>query len=103
MQQSIIYRVEVSYINQIIGIKSSEPIVSYFSNLKKTVENIQKSLLLYGWDIQKVNYTAVYRALKEKEKFVCVFEVNKVKFFKLVIDKKVLNPSLSTLGIDSKP
>ena len=44
MSQSGIYKVEVSYTQQFVGIKQSEPIVSYFSNLKKTIENIQNSL-----------------------------------------------------------
>ena len=103
MSQSGIYKVEVSYTQQFVDIKQSEPIVSYFSNLKKTIENIQNSLALNGWDAQRVNYTAVYRALNEKNKFICEFEANKVKYFKLIITKKILNPNLTMLGIDPKP
>lgn len=103
MSQSGIYKVEVSYTQQFVGIKQSEPIISYFSNLKKTIENIQNSLALNGWDTQRVNYTAVYRALNEKNKFICEFEVNRVKYFKLIITKKILNPNLTMLGIDPKP
>jgi hypothetical protein len=76
--------------------------VSYFSNLKKTIENIAAQLVINGWSA-KINYTAAYRNLKARGKYSCDFDVAGHKVFKIVITTKILNPNLSTLGIDEMP
>jgi hypothetical protein len=103
MHQSIIYELSINYISSANQVRKREPFVVYFSNLKRTIEAIQSNLALSGWEQKKVNYMAVYRTLKIKDKFVCDFDVSKVKFFQVVIHKRILNPRLSTLGIDEHP
>jgi hypothetical protein len=103
MKPSIIYKVEISYVQTLLRVKSSEAVVTYFSNLKRTIEALQASLLINGWGVEKVNYTAVYRSLKSRDKFVAEFYLKGVKFFKIHISTQVLNPSLTTLGIEPKP
>jgi hypothetical protein len=102
MQQQIIYEVKVSYIGSLSTIRVREPFVVYFSNLKKTIENISGQLALNGWPI-KINYSAVYRSLKIKDVFHTDFDVAGQKVFRITISKKTLNPVLNTLGIDEKP
>jgi hypothetical protein len=103
MRQSIIYEVCINYISSANEVRKREPFVVYFSNLKRAIEALQTNLAVNGWEQKKVNYTAVYRMLKIKDKFVCDFDVAKVKFFQVVIFKKTLNPRLSTMGIDEHP
>ncbi len=103
MRQSIIYEVNINYISSANDVRKREPYIVYFSNLKRAIEALQSNLAINGWEQKKVNYTAVYRTLKIKEKFVCDFDVAKVKFFQVVIHRKTLNPRLSTMGIDEHP
>lgn len=103
MRESTIYEVSINYISSANELRRREPFVVYFSNLKRAIEALQNNLAINGWEQKKVNYTAVYRTLKIKEKFVCDFDVAKVKFFQVVICKKTLNPRLSTMGIDEHP
>lgn len=103
MKQTIIYKVEISYIASMAGIKQSLPVISYFSNLKITLERILSILALKGWEGHKVNYTAVYRAIKERNKYVVEFNLKNVKIFRLEVSKVILNPALSDLGIDKRP
>ena len=103
MRQSIIYEVSINYIGSLNEVRRREPFVVYFSNLKRAIECLQTNLALNGWEQKKVNYTAVYRTLKTKNKFVCDFDTMKVKFFQVKIITKTLNPLLTTLGIDEFP
>jgi hypothetical protein len=103
MRQSIIYEVTINYIGSLSEVRKREPFVVYFSNLKRAIECIQSNLAVNGWEQKKVNYTAVYRTLKVKNKFVCDFDAMKVKFFQVMITTKNLNPLLTTLGIDEFP
>jgi hypothetical protein len=103
MRQSIIYEVSINYIGSLNEVRKREPFVVYFSNLKRAIECVQTNLALNGWEQKKVNYTAVYRTLKVKNKFVCDFDAMKVKFFQVTITTKILNPLLTTLGIDEFP
>lgn len=102
MPQQIIYEVRITYIGALSTLRPREPFVAYFSNLKKTIENLTAQLALNGWPL-KVNYSAVYRSLKIKEKYSCDFEVAGYKVFKITITQKILNPTLTTLGIDEMP
>lgn len=103
MKQSVIYKVTVSYKTSTLYIRESEPTVTYYSNLKRTIEAVQTTLLTQGWDAGRVNYSAVYRALKERGKYVENFSADGTKFFQLTINKVLLNPSLTTLGIEVFP
>ncbi|MEZ4902075.1 MAG: hypothetical protein R2822_10135 [Spirosomataceae bacterium] len=102
MNQQIIYEVHITYIGSLAALRQREPFVAYFSNLKKTIENLNAQLALNGWTI-KVNYSAVYRSLKIKEKYSCDYDVAGHKVFKITISPRMLNPILSTLGIDEMP
>lgn len=103
MRQSIIYEVSINYIGSLNEVRRREPFIVYFSNLKRAIECLQTNLAINGWEQKKVNYTAVYRTLKIKEKFVCDYDVKRIKFFQVIISKKTLNPLLTTLGIDENP
>lgn len=103
MRQSFIYRITVSYNSSALYVRESEPVISYFSNLKRTVEAIQTTLAVQGWEGSRVNYSAVYRALKERGKYVESFSAGGTKFFKLTVEKVPLNAPFSTLGIDFHP
>lgn len=103
MRQSAIYQVTVAYKPSVRNIRSSEPEHTYYSNLKRTVEAIQTTLLVNGWDASRTNYSAIYRALKERGKYVEDFAADGIKFFQLTIHKLTLNPTLTTLGIDVSP
>ncbi|MFN8343858.1 MAG: hypothetical protein U0X91_02580 [Spirosomataceae bacterium] len=102
MTQQTIYEVQIIYIGTLGALRQREPFVAYFSNLKKTIENLTAQLALNGWPL-KINYSAVYRSLKAKQKYVCDFDVAGHKVFKIQITPKVLNPTLTTLGIDEMP
>ena len=102
MLQQTIYEVRITYIGTLTTLRERPPFVTHFSNLKKAIENITAQLALNGWPL-KINYTAVYRSLKSKEKFTCDFDVAGHKVFKITITPKILNPTLSTLGIDEMP
>lgn len=103
MRQSIIYEVTIQYIGSLNDVRKREPFIVYFSNLKRAIECVQTNLAINGWEQKKVNYTAVYRTLKIKNKFVCDFDALKIKFFQVIIVSKTLNPKLTTLGIDEYP
>ncbi len=102
MKQQTIYEVSITPIGSLNTIRTKEITYSFFSNLKKCIETVTISLALNGWE-NKINYTAVYRALAVKGKYneEFIFERNKV--FKLTILPRIINPSLSMLGIEEKP
>ena len=103
MQQRTIYKVTVSQKTSALYIRESEPIVTYYSNLKRTVEAIQTTLVVQGWEHSRVNYSAVYRVLKERGKYVENFSAAGTKFFQLSVEQVILNPLLTTLGIEISP
>ncbi len=102
MLQQTIYEVRVTYIGSLSNLREREPFVTYFSNLKKTIENISAQLALNGWPL-KINYSAVYRSLQSKGKYICDFDIAGHKVFRISIMPKILNPTLTTLGIDEMP
>lgn len=103
MRQSIIYEVSIHYLGSVNEVRKREPFIVYFSNLKRAIECVQSNLAINGWEQRKVNYTAVYRMIKLRNKFVCDFDAMKTKFFQVIITTKILNPKLTTLGIDEYP
>lgn len=102
MLQQTIYEVRITYIGSLSNLRQREPFITYFSNLKKTIENISAQLALNGWPL-KINYSAVYRSLQAKGKYTCDFDVAGHKVFKITITPHLLNPTLTTLGIDEMP
>lgn len=102
MNQQLIYELSVHPTPVVSEFRQREPSVIYFSNLKKTIECITGALALHGWE-PTINYTAVYRNLKLRDRFQADFEVQGVLFFRVVITKRVLNPVLPSLAIDDRP
>ncbi len=103
MKQSTIYQISVISKQVVSTIRPSEPVVTYYSNLKRAVEAIQTTLLVNGWEAKRANYSAVYRTLNERGKYVEDFGVSGVKFFQLTVRRLLLNPSLTNLGIEISP
>ncbi|WP_266368566.1 hypothetical protein [Tellurirhabdus rosea] len=101
-QAQTIYEVTVQYIGSLNTLRQREPFVVYFSNLTKAVENITNHLALNGWP-PKVNYTAVYRSLKQRGSYHCDFDVAGARVFRIRITPRTLNPVLTTMGIDERP
>lgn len=103
MNQQTIYEVAIIPIGSLNEIRRKEPQMTYFSNLKKTIENVTSALAMNGWAVQKINYSAVYRSLQSRGKFQCDFDVAGSKVFRLVISAKLLNPVMPMLGIEEMP
>ena len=102
MKQQKIYEISIISIGTLNAIREKETNFSYFSNLSKCIDSLTGSLALNGWE-NNINYTAVYRSLKEKGRFVAEFSVGRNKIFKISIIPRIINPSLTTLGIEEKP
>ena len=102
MKQQAIYEVSVISIGSLNAVRQKETVYSYFSNLSKCLDLLKTSLAINGWE-SKINYTAVYRSIKEKGKFVAEFSLAGNKIFKVTITTKTINPALTMLGIEEKP
>ena len=102
MKQQTIYEIAVISIGSLNTVREKEPVLDYFSNLSKCLDQVAGALAVHGWS-SKINYTAVYRALKAKGRFVAEFSVAGNKIFKIVITPRLINPAISTLGIEDKP
>jgi hypothetical protein len=102
MNRRTIYELAVYPIGSLNTIRKKEPYFAYFSNLKKTVECITHVLAINGWPV-KINYTAVYRSLKDRGTFSRDFSVEGSKVFNVTITPQILNPALTTLEIEEMP
>ncbi|MES2794965.1 MAG: hypothetical protein V4683_03310 [Bacteroidota bacterium] len=102
MKQQTIYEVAVIPIGTLNSIRPKETVFTYFSNLKKCIESVASSLAVNNWE-NNINYTAVYRSIKEKGKYHTEFTLAGNKIFKLSILSRTINPSLSMLGIEESP
>ena len=98
----IIYEVTVQYVGSLNALRQREPSVTFFSNLRKAVDAITAELALSNWP-PKVNYTAVYRGIKQREFYGCDFDVAGARVFRLKVVARILNPALPRLGIDDNP
>ncbi|MCK8491903.1 MULTISPECIES: hypothetical protein [Spirosoma] len=98
----IIYEVTIQHIGSLNAIRQRETSVIFFSNLRKAVDAITAELAITNWP-PKVNYTAVYRGIKQREFYSCDFDVAGTKVFRIKIVARVLNPALPRLGIDDNP
>ncbi|MFA7473723.1 MAG: hypothetical protein WCY86_12525 [Spirosomataceae bacterium] len=102
MRNLFIYEVEVKSLLKADPEAPESIEKTYFSNLKKAVDTIRIVLEANGWPVT-VNYSAVYRQLPEKGFYTSVFVVENVRYFRLTITKKILNPALTSLGIEEMP
>lgn len=102
MQQQAIYEVKVESFLQTDPNRPAHVELTYFSNLKKAVDTIRVVLEANGWPVP-VNYSAVYRQLPEKGFYTTVFVVENVRYFRLTINKRIINPALTSLGIEEMP
>ncbi len=101
-RQQTIYEIRVE---PLLPAEPGQPVIptlSYYSNLKKTVETLQAVLATQGWTIP-FNYTAVYRELKLRDRYAYTFRAEGVRYFHLTITRLTLNPNLTTLGIEEMP
>jgi hypothetical protein len=98
----LIYEVTLQHIGSLASIRQREPTSVFFSNLRKAVDAITTELLVNGWP-PTVNYTAVYRGVKQRGFYACDFDVAGTKVFKIKVVPRVLNPVLPRLGIDESP
>ena len=98
----IIYEVTLHHIGSLATIREREPSVVFFSNLRKAVDAIVTELLLNNWPM-KINYTAVYRGVKQRGFYACDFDVAGTRVFRIKIIPRVMNPVLPRLGIDENP
>ncbi|AUD02324.1 hypothetical protein [Spirosoma pollinicola] len=98
----IIYEVTIQHVGSLSALRQREPTVIYFSNLRKAVDAITAELALNNWP-PKINYTAVYRGVKQRGFYGCDFNVAGTRVFRIKVVPRVLNPALPRLGIDENP
>ena len=97
-----IYEVSVQSVGSLTTIRHREPTISFFSNLRKAVDAIMAELALNNWP-PRVNYTAVYRGIKQRGHYGCDFDVAGTRVFRIKIVPRIINPALPRLGIDENP
>lgn len=98
----VIYEITIQHIGSLNTIRQREPVTIFFSNLRKAVDAITTELTLNNWPL-KINYTAVYRGVKQRSFYTCDFDIAGTKVFRIRIVPRVLNPALPRLGIDENP
>lgn len=101
-QSHIIYEVTVQYVGSLNTIRKRDTITVFFSNLRRAVDAITAELALNDWPA-KVNYSAVYRGVKQRGFYACDFDVAGTRVFRLKVLPRPLNPVLPNLGIDENP
>lgn len=97
-----LYEVTVSYTGSLNTVRQREPVVTFFTNLRKAVDAVVGELAINNWPI-KVNYTAVYRGVRERGFYACDYDLKGLRVFRIRIMPRVLNPALPRLGIDENP
>ncbi|GAB3944737.1 hypothetical protein GCM10028805_12680 [Spirosoma harenae] len=97
-----IYEVTTQHIGTLTTLRHRESTTIFFSNLRKAVDAISAELALNNWP-PKVNYTAVYRGVKQREFYSCDFHMADLRVFRIKIVPRLLNPALPRLGIDENP
>lgn len=98
----IIYEVAVQHVGSLNAIRQRESTIIFFSNLRKAVDAIAAELAFNNWP-QRVNYTAVYRGVKQRGFYSCDFDVAGTRVFRIKVIPQILNPALPRLGIDENP
>ncbi|RYF46020.1 MAG: hypothetical protein EOO39_50350 [Cytophagaceae bacterium] len=98
----VLYEVSVSYTGSLNTVRQREPVITFFTNLRKTVDAVMGELSINNWPV-KVNYTAVYRGIRERGFYACDYDLRGMRVFRIRIVPRVLNPVLPQLGIDENP
>ncbi len=98
-----IYILSLSYENSKLWIRKSEPVKSYFSNLRLLHLTLEEAMNATSWGDQSISYSRIYRALQVRNKFVKILTVLKVPYFKVEIEKVILNDTSNSLGLEPKP
>ncbi len=101
-RQQNIYEVGITPLVRANPFETAEESVTYFSNLKKAIDTLHTALGAQGWP-GTISYSSVYRDLKRRGWFTHIFMVEGVRYFQLSITTQLLNPHLTTLGIDEMP
>jgi hypothetical protein len=101
-RQQPIYEVRIVPLLKANPFETPRESVTYFSNLKKAMDTLHTALGAQGWP-GTISYSSVYRDLKSRELFSHAFVVEGVRYFEVRITKRVINPHLTTLGIDEMP
>jgi hypothetical protein len=101
-RQQTIYEVGIIPLVKANPFEVPKESLTYFSNLKKAIESIHTALGMQGWPIA-ISYSSVYRDLKSRRIFTHAFVVEGVRYFELRIVTRIINPHLTTLGIDEMP
>jgi hypothetical protein len=102
MQQQYIYELEICAIGQMAKLMDQKPVVTCFSNLRKCIDTLLKVMALQAWE-HSINYTAAYRAIQLKERYSYEVALQGSKMFRVNIVRKIINPSLTLLGIEANP
>lgn len=97
-----LYEVTISYTGSLNTVRQREPVITFFTNLRKAVDAVVGELAINNWPI-KVNYTAVYRGIRERGFYACDYDLKGLRVFRIRIMPRVLNPVLPRLGIDENP
>ncbi len=97
-----LYEVTVSYTGSLNTVRQREPVITFFTNLRKAVDAVVGELAINNWPIN-VNYTAVYRGIRERGFYACDYDLKGLRVFRIRIMPRVLNPVLPRLGIDENP
>jgi|AntAceMinimDraft_5_1070358.scaffolds.fasta_scaffold381504_1 hypothetical protein len=79
-----------------------EEIAYLLYEFKKTIDTIQMALGSQGWPIE-ISYSSAYRNIKERGYYTHTFVVEGVRYFELRITTQIINPHLTSLGIDDLP
>ena len=103
MTPRALFRVQINYRHELVPLKGSQPDDVFFSNLKNAVNALKAAMSLNNWDTAGFNYTAVYRALKEKQKFTKEIRYGGTSFFKITLTKSEVNPPINEIGIIPAP
>ncbi|GAB3987026.1 hypothetical protein GCM10028807_05730 [Spirosoma daeguense] len=98
----VIYEVTIHYVGSLTTLRQRDPTITFFSNLRKAVDAVTAELALNNWP-PKVNYTAVYRGVKQRQFYSCDFDVAGTRVFRVKVVPRLLNPPLPRLGIDENP
>lgn len=98
----VIYEVSIQHVGSLNALRQREPTISFFSNMRKAVDAITAELALNNWPA-RVNYTAVYRGVRQRGFYTCDFDVAGTRVFRIRVLPRILNPALPRLGIDENP
>ena len=103
MKTSSIIEVEIDFNHELVYVKGSPSTFMYYSNLTLAFNATKEALLLNDWEIQNFNYTAIYRALQQKNSYVKAFKSSGTSFFRIKICRRELNPKLVSANLLKKP